>query len=84
MAQTKLTASWTAHGEPATVSARLSVPEAATYCGVSVSYLNKLRCIGGGPVYIARGRRVIYDTRDLDTWLASGRRISTANTGGEA
>jgi hypothetical protein len=88
----KLTAGCAAAGQPIEMAgyagqippARLSVLEAAAYCGVSVSYLNKLRCLGGGPVYITRGRRVIYDTRDLDTWLVSGRRTSTADAGGEA
>jgi hypothetical protein len=31
---------------------------------------------GGGPAFIKLGRAVVYDTRDLDAWLASGRRPS--------
>jgi hypothetical protein len=79
MGQSKLKAGWTAQGQPSATAIRLSVPEAAAYCGISVSYLNKLRCTGGGATYITRGRRVIYDTRDLDAWLNSGRRTSTTD-----
>jgi hypothetical protein len=60
----------------------MSPREAAAYCGVSTAYLNKLRCLGhGGPVFIRLGRRIVYDSRDLDDWLNSGRRRSTADTG---
>ena len=79
MGQTTLRAGWTAQGQPSATATRLPVADAAVYSGVSVSYLNKLRCTGGGPVYIARGRRIIYDTRDLDAWLNSGRRRSTSD-----
>ena len=92
MNHTKATSGWAAQGQPATgwtkhdeqsttASARLTVAEAARYCGVSESYMNKLRCIGGGAVHILLGRRVVYDTRDLDAWLASGRRTSTSDPG---
>jgi hypothetical protein len=64
-------------------STRLSTEGAAAYCGCSTSYLNKLRSIGGGPVFIKRGRRVIYDTDDLDVWLDAGRRTSTSDAGEE-
>ena len=57
----------------------LSVSGAAEYVGVSVSYLNKLRSAGGGPVYQKIGtRRVTYRLSDLDAWLAAGRRKSTS------
>jgi hypothetical protein len=64
-------------------SRRLPAEGAADYCGCSTSYLNKLRSIGGGPVFIKRGRRVIYDTLDLDAWLDAGRRASTSDTAEE-
>lgn len=63
------------------IAARLGVAASAAYCGVSASYLNKLRCIGNGPIFIKRGRRIIYDTSDLDAWLDSGRRTSTSDRG---
>jgi predicted DNA-binding transcriptional regulator AlpA len=60
-------------------SQRLSPPEAASYVGLSVSSLNKLRLFGGGPRYLKLGKRVVYDTRDLDAWLKARRRTSTSD-----
>ncbi len=59
----------------------LTVEEAATYTGLSPSTLNKLRVFGDGPVFLKLGRRVVYDTADLDAWLASKRRTSTSDNG---
>ena len=57
----------------------LSVSGAAEYVGVSVSYLNKLRSTGGGPIFLKIGaRRVAYRMADLDVWLAASRRTSTS------
>lgn len=58
---------------------RIRTRQAAQYLGEGVSYkmLEKMRVIGGGPVYMKFGRNVIYDTSDLDAWLASKRRAST-------
>jgi hypothetical protein len=61
------------------VRRRLDVVAAAEYCGVSAAYLNKLRVTGEGPVFIRLGRRIVYDSGDLDDWLASGRRRSTSD-----
>jgi hypothetical protein len=58
---------------------RLDVAAAAKYCGVSIPYLNKLRVSSQGPVFIKLGRRVVYDSGDLDAWLAAGRRRSTSD-----
>jgi hypothetical protein len=59
---------------------RLDVAGAAEYCGgVSTAYLNKLRVTGEGPVFIRLGRRIVYDSGDLDDWLAAGRRRSTSD-----
>ena len=62
-------------------SRRLSVPEAAAYVGESVSMLNKRRLTGDGPPFLKISRRVVYDTSDLDLWLASKRRVSTSDNG---
>lgn len=62
---------------------RLTVDDAAAYTGLSVSTLNKLRVLGGGPVFLKLGRRVAYDRSDLDAWLASKRRRSTSDFGGD-
>ena len=61
----------------------LRVPEAATHLGVSVSYLNALRCRGGGPIFVRMGRAVAYHPDDLEAWLAARRRTSTSDQGGD-
>ena len=43
----------------------LTVAEAAEFLGLSVSYLNKLRTFGGGPVYAKIGSRVRYTRKGL-------------------
>ena len=58
---------------------KLNSPEAAEYLGISVSTLSKRRVDGDGPQYLKLGRRVVYDTRDLDAWLDTRRRASTAD-----
>jgi predicted DNA-binding transcriptional regulator AlpA len=51
---------------------------AARYVGLTASTLEKKRLNGSGPAYLKLGRAVAYDTRDLDEWLASHRRLSTS------
>lgn len=58
--------------------ANMRVRQAAEYVGVSKSLLDKLRCYGGGPAYAKLGTSVIYNTDDLDVWLAA-RRVEPAN-----
>ena len=60
---------------------KLSVPSAAQFLGVSESYLNKLRCAGGGPEFFKVGARVLYSIADLDQWLNRHRRRSTSDQG---
>jgi predicted DNA-binding transcriptional regulator AlpA len=59
----------------------LRTKEAAPYCGSCASTFEKLRLYGGGPLYSKLGRRVVYDTRDLDAWLAANKRRSTSDQG---
>ena len=59
----------------------MSVDRAAAYLGLSATYLNKLRTVGGGPAFHKLGVRVLYSLADLDAWLADKRRMSTADTG---
>jgi predicted DNA-binding transcriptional regulator AlpA len=66
---------------PPSSSNRLCVQDAATYIGLSVSTLNKLRVFGGGPTFLKLGRRVAYGVADLDAWLATKRRRSTSDAG---
>ena len=58
---------------------RIDTRGAATYTGVSESKLEKLRVHGGGPIYLKVGRKVIYDTDQLDIWLGSLHRASTSS-----
>lgn len=65
-----------------TIPHRLRTPDAADYLGLGKSTLEKMRLQGDGPVFIRLGKKtVVYDTRDLDAWLAAGRRTSTSDTG---
>ncbi|MCS3896032.1 excisionase family DNA binding protein [Bradyrhizobium japonicum USDA 38] len=57
----------------------LKVTEAAEHLRVSKSTLDKLRVYGGGPIYFKLGRSIVYSRTDLDAWMASRRRESTAN-----
>ncbi len=53
---------------------RLSEREAAAYLGpVGVRTLQDWRLRGVGPAYSKLGKRVVYDTTDLDAFLAAGR-----------
>lgn len=53
----------------------------AKYIGLSVPTLERMRGTGQGPPFLKLGNgrtsRVMYDRRDVDTWLASKRRTST-------
>jgi predicted DNA-binding transcriptional regulator AlpA len=60
---------------------KLAVDDAATYCGISTSYLNKKRVEGDGPTFIKIGARVVYSIKDLDDWLDARRRTSTTGPG---
>jgi excisionase family DNA binding protein len=63
------------------VRRRLSVEEAATYTGLAVSTLNKYRVTGKPSIpFIKVGRRVTYDSADLDAFLAAHRRTSTSQS----
>lgn len=57
---------------------RLRTTAAADYLGYAESTLEKKRLSGEGPVFIKLGRAVVYDTRDLDAWLAARRATSTS------
>ena len=62
-------------------SKRLHRKQAAEYLGVSLSWLDKARLTGLGPIYIrigGKGGRVVYDSGDLDEFLQNNRRQSTS------
>jgi hypothetical protein len=58
---------------------RLTVKEAAAYIPLAAGHLNNLRTAGKGPRFIKLGRKVLYDTRDLDAWIDSNKRSSTSD-----
>jgi excisionase family DNA binding protein len=58
---------------------RLTVSEAAQYVRLAMSTLNALRTAGRGPRFIKLGRKVLYDTKDLDAWLDRNKRRSTSD-----
>jgi predicted DNA-binding transcriptional regulator AlpA len=62
---------------------RLRTPAAADYLGYAESTLEKKRVTGEGPPFIRLGRVIVYDTRDLDVWLAERRARSTSEANSE-
>jgi hypothetical protein len=56
----------------------LTVKQAAAYCHLSPSTLNRLRVSGGGPRYAKLAGKVLYDVRDLDRWIEDSKRGSTS------
>jgi len=58
---------------------KLRAPAAADFLGLSASTLSKMRLRGDGPIYSKAGQRVVvYDLRDLESWLAARKRTSTS------
>lgn len=57
----------------------LTDPEAATYLGMSISFLRQGRMEGRranrspGPPFIKLGKAIRYDIQDLDAWLSANR-----------
>lgn len=63
---------------PKGFSRRLHRKQAAEYLGVSLSWLDKARISGLGPVFVTMGGRVLYDSRDLEAFIDSNRHASTS------
>jgi len=63
---------------------RLRTKDAASYIGLSKSTLEKMRVTGGGPVYSALGRTVVYEVGDLDAFVEARKRHSTSEPMAEA
>lgn len=67
---------------PSTQSPFLTTFQAALYLSVSKHTLEIMRIRGDGPVFIKLGpKRVVYTQEDLDAWVGTRRRISTADPG---
>src|SRR5262245_27592692 len=49
------------------------VQAAARFTGIAVATLAKMRCVGGGPLFIKLGRRVVYRRSDVIVWLNARR-----------
>ncbi|MDQ7074056.1 MAG: helix-turn-helix domain-containing protein [Gammaproteobacteria bacterium] len=64
-------------GEQSNQSQRLTAKDAAAYLGISLSKLKKERLKGAEPAFIRIGRRVLYDTTDLDNYLSANRQPVT-------
>src|SRR3546814_13964036 len=56
----------------------LNVRDAASFLGLSKSFLDKARIRGDGPHYLKLGSRVLYRTEALQSWLAARERLSTS------
>src|SRR3546814_16363936 len=56
----------------------LNVRDAASFLGLSKSFLDKARIRGDGPHYLKLGSRVPYRTEALQSWLAARERLSTS------
>lgn len=65
---------------------RLSESEAAEYIGMSISWLSKSRLPGreDAPPWLKIGRRVVYDSAELDAWLAAHRMSTPHDIGWQA
>ena len=59
----------------------LNESDAAKLLGVVPKALQAWRTRGGGPVYLKVGRLVKYTQADIDLWLETRRRSSTADKG---
>ena len=57
--------------QPETRDPLFTVVEAAAYCRVSKSFLDKARVYGGGPPFIRLGgRKILYRKSVLDAWIS--------------
>jgi excisionase family DNA binding protein len=62
----------------------LSPKEAARFLKCSKSFLDKLRCSGGGPSFTRIGRKILYRRfADLEAWMRQRRFASTSEYGPE-
>lgn len=59
----------------------LRAKEAAEYLGVSIPHLARLREVKKGPPYRKFGSVVLYDVRELDTFVESLPRVETKGGG---
>lgn len=58
----------------------MDTESAATYCGSKPATLIKYRWLGQGPAFVKLGRKVLYETAELDRWITASRRTSTSQS----
>lgn len=63
--------------QPLPTPSFLSNAQAAAYLQLSPRTLEKLRVVGGGPIFRKFGRRVMYAVSDLDGWAEARAYSST-------
>ena len=63
---------------PETRDPLFTVKDAAAYCRVSKSFLDKARVYGGGPSFILLGSRIRYRQSAIDAWM-SGRTFNSTS-----
>lgn len=63
---------------------KINQKQAAEHLGVKERTLEDYRLRGGGPPFYKIGARVVYDSAELDAWLAARRRTSTSDRGAAA
>jgi hypothetical protein len=56
----------------------LSEADAARYLNLSPRTLERWRSTGEGPRYVKQSRRISYDQRVLDAWIAAHARSNTS------
>ena len=60
-------------------TAKVRAPGAASFLGLSISTLAKMRLRGDGPPFAKLGKRVVlYDLKDLEDWVENRKRQSTS------
>jgi len=67
------------HTEAERQSPFLSNDQAAQFLNLSPRTLEKMRVVGGGPVFRKFGRRVMYELDDLQRWAGLRRCDSTSD-----
>lgn len=58
----------------------LDATDVASEYSIPKATLATLRCRGGGPLYIKRGAKIIYDRADIESWLNGAKRANTSQT----
>jgi hypothetical protein len=53
--------------------AMLDVQATERFTGLRAATLAKMRCMGGGPIFVKAGRKVLYRRGDLTAWLNARR-----------